>query len=958
MPAQFSVYAVSGSGEGLGILRAESGRYLRKWKHSSTLVILVKASKGSESLNLQLNSLQRPKPALDVEINQHKHSRHLILIEDNEGQRIIPLEASSHSLGRAPTNSIVLRSKLVSRQHALLLRVTSEDPNHHSFLLIDGNLQGHRSTNGLLVNGEKQTSCHLKHGDQIFFGKQIKAKYLRSEPLTDSEFQDYCQALDFDAVLVATENFRDTASRQEIAEPHIDTASLVRLASFPEIIPSPILEVNLAGELTYLNPAAVNIFPELQSMGIKHPALTGLLDLIQESDHHILVREVTVAHQVFEQSIHYISESDLIRCCVFDITERKHAEAELRKRDRLLQSVAEATTHLLETVGYDQAITKALDTLGRAAGVDRICIWHNHRHPETDAIATSISIEWTRDSIASVQHQPHRQNQLYTAPHLKQWYHHLTDETTICGLTQDFPEAERAFLAQDRIISVLVVPIIVNQRFWGFIELDNCSFEYHWSQQEESVLGAMAASISAALQRQEKEDIIRHQAYHDALTDLPNRVLFQDRLQLALAAAHRNQGRVAVMFFDLDRFKTINDTLGHTIGDQLLKEVTKRLKQCLRQGDTLARWGGDEFTVLLPQIESVHNATHAAYRILGALKTSFSISGHELFMTASIGISVFPEDGQEPESLLKNADIALYRSKEQGRGNCQLYNATMNSQTPELLALENSLRHALDRDEFLLYYQPKVNVRTGEIVGLEALVRWEHPEMGLVSPGTFIPLAEETGLIIDIGAWVLRTACQQVVAWHRLGFQPLSIAVNLSPCQFYQPKLPDVITQILGLTQLPPHLLELEITETTVVENMDYTQTLLRQLQDIGVHIAMDDFGTGYSSLNYLKNLPFNTLKIDQSFIRDLKPASKDAEIINAVIGLGRGLDLCVVAEGVENPEQLDLLRSLQCDIVQGYLFSRPLTVDNTTAILQANWLQRSQRVATTNGHLPQAIIR
>ena len=750
-----------------------------------------------------LDSFQRLESKLVVEFNQHKQVRHLLLIEDTEGQRLIPLEASSHSLGRASTNSIVLRSKSVSRQHALLLRVTSADPNSCSFLLIDGNLQGHRSTNGIKVNGKKQTSCYLQDGDQILFSQQVKAKYLISNQLSDEEFDDYCQTLNCEELLAGPINSSLATAIPQDEQSTFDSGSLIRLASFPEIIPSPIFEVNLDGDLTYLNPAAVRTFPELQVMGMQHPTLKGLLKLIQEADRHILGREITVDDRFFEQSIHYISESDLIRCCVFDITERKHAEAELRKRDRLLQSVAEATAHLLETVGYDQAIAKALDTLGSAAGVDRICIWENHPHPETAAISTSMRIEWVKSSIAPIRHRPHRHNQTYSSPHLRRWYHTLTDESTVCGLIKDFPDAERSYLAQDQILSVLVVPIIVNQHFWGFIELDNCTFEYHWSPQEESVLCAMAASISAALQRQDKEEIIRHQAYHDALTDLPNRVLFQDRLQLALASAHRNQESVAVMFFDLDRFKTVNDTLGHTVGDELLKAVTKRLQLCLREGDTLARWGGDEFTVLLPQIHTVHNATHAAYRILDALKAPFRINGHELFVTASIGISVFPEDGQEAETLLQNADVALYRSKEQGRGSCQLYNPTMNSQAPALLVLENSLRHALDRHEFLLYYQPKVNIHAGEIVGLEALVRWEHPEMGLVSPATFIPLAEETGLIVEIGEWVLQQACQQVVAWHQMGLQPLSIAVNLSPRQFYEPELPDVIAKVLEAHPTP-----------------------------------------------------------------------------------------------------------------------------------------------------------
>jgi diguanylate cyclase (GGDEF)-like protein len=864
--------------------------------------------------------------------------RHLLVVEDADGQRILPLESSSHSIGRDPTNSIVLTSKAVSRQHALLLRVTSADPNNYGFLIVDGNLQGKRSTNGIKVNGQKCHSQRLNHRDQIILGNQVKAKYLILKSLTDGEYEAYLQSTNFNELL------EESLSPSQLldAEPAFDEASLVRLASFPEIIPSPMLEVNLNGDLTYLNPAAANTFPELSGMGMEHPMLQGLFELVQSSQSKILVREVAVGSKIYEQSIHYISESDLIRSCVFDITERKQAEADLRQRDRLLQSVADATTHLLANVGHEAAIDQALATLGAAAQVDRICIFTNHSHPNTSFIATSLRFEWIRDNISSIKRKHHRHNQLFLSDHLKRWYHILTDEQSICAPVRELPEPERQFLMQDGVLSVLVIPIIVEMEFWGFIELHQCTQEYEWSPQEISIMFAMAASMSAAIQRQNTEELMRHQAYHDALTDLPNRTLFTDRLQQALSAAQRSETGVAVMFMDLDRFKNINDTLGHSVGDDLLHEVSHRLRLCLRDGDTVARWGGDEFTVLLSQIHSEVDAINTAQRILESLKTPFYIGNHELHVDASIGISIFPQDGKEAETLLQNADVALYRSKEQ-RGSSQLYTPSMNSEAPELLVLENGLRHALQREEFLLYYQPKINITTGDIVGLEALIRWDHAGMGLVSPGTFIPLAEETGLIVEIGEWVLRTACEQLIFWHQEGLQPLTVAVNLSARQFFQPNLIESITQVLEHTCLDPAFLEIEITETTAVKSIEFARTVLRQLQDKGVHIAMDDFGTGYSSLNYLKQLPLNTLKIDRSFISDLRPDTKDAEIIKSVISLGQGLKLQIVAEGVDDPEQLAVLRDLNCEIVQGFLFSRPLSAADMTEILRENWKRRSE---------------
>ena len=437
------------------------------------------------------------------------------------------------------------------------------------------------------------------------------------------------------------------------------------------------------------------------------------------------------------------------------------------------------------------------------------------------------------------------------------------------------------------------------------------------------------------------EEKIRYQAMHDLLTGLPNRILFNDRLSLALTNAYRRQGMLCVMFMDLDRFKTINDTLGHACGDQLLQGVTKRLTDCLREGDTVARWGGDEFTLLLPEILDAKEAAKIAQRILEALKPVFNLGGHQLHITNSIGIALYPDDGEDAETLLKNADAALYRAKEHGRNNYQLYTSTMNSKASELLILENSLHRALERGEFVVYYQPQVNINTWEITGMEALLRWQHPTLGLVSPGIFIPLAEENGLIVPIGEWVLRTACVQNKAWQDMGLQGLRVAVNLSPRQFQQPNLVALVAQILEQTRLEPEFLELEITETTVMQNVDFTKTILSKFQQMGIHLAMDDFGTGYSSLSYLKKFPLHTIKIDQSFIRELAVDPCDQAITNAVIALGQGLDLSVVAEGVETKEQLDCLQSLECKDMQGYFFSRPLLVENATELLQNSWASR-----------------
>lgn len=439
-------------------------------------------------------------------------------------------------------------------------------------------------------------------------------------------------------------------------------------------------------------------------------------------------------------------------------------------------------------------------------------------------------------------------------------------------------------------------------------------------------------SFRDTTERKQAEGRLHYLAHHDGLTDLPNRVLLMDRLSQALTRAPWHKRLVAVLFLDLDHFKRINDTLGHNIGDRLLKDVAARLLTCVRAGDTIARLGGDEFAIVLSDVAQPQDVPKITQKILDALSRPFKLVARQLFITTSIGISLYPDDGQEADTLLKNADAAMYRAKEHGRNNYQFFLSDMNVQATERLALETALHSAVTREEFLLHYQPLVDLRTGKIIGMEALLRWQSPEHGLVSPAQFIPVAEESGLIVPIGQWVLRTACAQNKAWQAEGLPPVRVAVNLSARQFQQENLVETITEVLRETGLDPNALELELTES-IMQDTAAIQTL-RQLKELGVEISIDDFGTGYSSLSYLKRLPINTLKIDQSFVRNMTTDKDDAVIAKTIIGLAHSLHLKAIAEGVETIEQLEFLRSHGCDRIQGYLFSRPLPAHDATKLL------------------------
>ena len=438
-------------------------------------------------------------------------------------------------------------------------------------------------------------------------------------------------------------------------------------------------------------------------------------------------------------------------------------------------------------------------------------------------------------------------------------------------------------------------------------------------------------------ERKNAQDELYRLAHHDILTGLPNRALLKDRLLQAMAFCNRSGSRFALMFLDLDRFKIINDTLGHSIGDELLRLVSLRLKGILRDMDTVARIGGDEFIILLTGISQRDDAVLLADKIMRSMAHYFRLAEHELFVTASLGVSLYPDNGGDGEELMKKADIAMYHAKAQGRNNIQFYSDAMDKNTSRHFIMSNGLKRALENDEFRVHYQPKVDINSGRIVAMEALVRWQHPELGLLSPIEFIHLAEESGLIMQLGEWVLMESCRQTVQWQAEGITGLRVAVNLSGYQLQHASLLDTIRRVLKESGMAPDLLELEITESVIMQNPDFAVSVLADLSRIGIHISIDDFGTGYSSLAHLKRFSVNTLKIDKSFVRDVSFNSTDAAIASAIIAMGNNLKLNVIAEGVETEEQFRFLKENNCNQVQGYLICRPLPPDELLQLLREN---------------------
>lgn len=495
--------------------------------------------------------------------------------------------------------------------------------------------------------------------------------------------------------------------------------------------------------------------------------------------------------------------------------------------------------------------------------------------------------------------------------------------------------------------SFLLLPIFLQGRLTAAIIL---GYQGEPQYTPEDLIHArdLAHRVAVALSNAAWEDKLYFKAHYDALTELPNRLLFQDRLQHALTRADRDKTLVALMFIDMDRFKSINDSLGHDAGDDFLIETAKRLRHCVRGIDTVARLGGDEFTIIIPDlsnhIESTTNVASIAQKVMDATTAPYVLANQEVFTSASIGIAIYPNDAKNYTDLLKNSDSAMYFAKSTGKSNYKFYSEELNAHAKNVLLLDNQLHHAIKEQQFILFYQPRIETSTGRIMGVESLIRWNHPEKGLVSPGYFIEVAEETGLIGEIGKWVIEEACRQLKSWHDNGLSGLTVAVNLSANQF---RSDDVIQQVQNAIEasgIDPTFLELEITETTLMDDVDKGIEILRKFNDMGVQLSVDDFGTGYSSLNYLKWFPIDALKIDQTFVRDINQVKENAAIVTAVTFLAHSLNLKVIAEGVETEDELVVLRELKCDEIQGYFYSKPLPVDEFEKFYKEHELDNKQQ--------------
>ncbi|MCU1451131.1 MAG: diguanylate cyclase/phosphodiesterase with sensor(s) [Acidimicrobiales bacterium] len=446
-----------------------------------------------------------------------------------------------------------------------------------------------------------------------------------------------------------------------------------------------------------------------------------------------------------------------------------------------------------------------------------------------------------------------------------------------------------------------------------------------------AVLSALVVLVLVRMVRERAQ--LELQARHDELTGLPRADLFNDQVSIAVAAAHQRGSQAAVMFLDLDRFKKINDSLGHAIGNQLLQHVAKRLQNAVRNGDTVARMGGDEFVVLLPELAHEDDAVRIARKLLSAFRDPFNLGKQQLYVTASIGVAIYPRDGEQPDALLKNADAAMYGAKDRGRNTYAVYTPGLNEKAHEWLELESALHGAIGHD-LVVHYQPKVDVASGRVVGVEALVRWQHPTLGLLGPDKFIPMAEESGLIAPLGEWVMETACAQAQEWREAGYPPITVAVNLSARQFQLQPVSDMVAAVLRRTGLPPRFLELELTESLALQGDDATYNTIDELKQMGVKCSVDDFGVGYSNFGYLDTLPIDKIKIDKGFVSKINTSSDKPALVLGIIALGQGLGLDVVAEGVETHEQLDFLAAHGCDQIQGYIFSRPLPADELSSLL------------------------
>lgn len=804
---------------------------------------------------------------------------HILVIEDPSFVREIELDAATYSIGRHSSNDIVLSCQKTSRNHATVLRRTDLKSNQCSYWILDGDLQGNRSRNGIYINGKKALVHELQSGDIVHFSADASVRYkISTEPLLNNAPLD--ENLVPIAPVAAPAIGRDTwvnketvvsseqQTPQKIERPIDDSLQL----TLAELSPQPIIESDLYGNITYINSAGIINFQDIYHRKLNHPLLDNLISQYHQGHNNIISREVTINQETFQQTAYYLPEKRVIRSYLTNISQQKIVEQELQQVKTFYSRISE---QISEGIILVEAATKQI-------------IEANH--------ATSKILGYSSAELLQM------------------------------NVYQLVEQSEKFALVIKNIIAE-------NNNFEGEYSLRHKNSNLIPSQVKLSIVKFESeASICLIIRTLESKMAVN--AVEQASTELFKRELFNQQLLTAIANAKRSQKLLAVLLCKLDFLPDINVSIGEKNYEKLLLALEKRLDTCLRSGDTVIRWHEDKFALLLPQVSDIEEVTKITQRVNQSTHQSFTLGKTKASITSVTGIAVYPQDGAEPEILIANAHTALERASN-NKIDYQFYDDAMNSQALVALELESLLQQALEQEEFELYYQPQININSGKMEAIEALLRWKHPELGLVAPGNFMRIAEKTKLIVPIGEWTIRTACLQNKQWQTQAMPVSKMIVSLSLVQFQQSDLVQTIAEILSETDLDASLLELEVSTATLMDNIDHSRHLINQLKCLGVKIAVDGFTSGFLALDYLKQIPLDSLKIDRALVQQLTNSPQDLALVNALIEIGKGFDLRVVAEGVETQEQLELLRSLNCHYMQGYWFGRPLAANEAGKLLQ-----------------------
>ncbi|MEL6578511.1 MAG: EAL domain-containing protein [Cyanobacteria bacterium J06621_12] len=805
-------------------------------------------------------------------------THHILVVEDPSFVREIQLDAATYSIGRHSSNDIVLSCQKTSRNHATLLRRTDVKTNQCSYWILDGDLQGNRSRNGIYINGKKGLVHELHSGDVVHFSGDASVKYKTSTESLKNTQQSNNDDLERIATPAPIANRNVAISKETVVSENrtpqrIEKApDLAQQNSLAELSPQPIIEIDLYGNITYINSAGIISFKDIHHRKLNHPLLENLVSLYHQGHDNIITREIRVNQETFKQMAHYLPEKRVIRNYLTNISQQKIVESELQQLKTFCNRITEQISEgIILVESATKQIIEANDGCSKLLGYSKAELLQMNIYElvnESDKFALVL-----RNIIA--------------------------EKNNFAG--EYFLHHKNSNLVQTQIqISML---------------------EY---EADEHICFVIRNSGSKNLTNNVEQ----------TSTELFKRELFNQQLLTAIANAKRSQKLLGVLFCKLDFLPDINVTIGAENYDKLLLALEKRLGTCLRSGDTVVRWQEDKFALLLPQVNDIEEVSKITQRINQSTNQSFTLGQTKASISSVTGIAVYPQDGIDPEILLASANTALERANV-NKTNYQFYDEAMNSQALVALELESLLEQAIQREEFELYYQPQINIDSGRTEAVEALLRWQHPELGLVAPGNFIRLAEKTKLIVPIGEWAIRTACIQNKQWQTEEMPASRITVSLSLAQFQQSNLPQKIAEIIAETDFDAGLLELEISAATLMENVDYSRHLTSQLKSLGVQIAVDGFTTGFSALEYLKQIPLDTLKIDRVLVQQLTDSPQDLAIVTALIELGKGFNLRIVAEGVETQEQVELLRGLNCHNMEGYWFGRPLGADEAGKLLQ-----------------------